>query len=230
MTQAMKLIHTHSLHLNIEQIGATGGGAHKYANSFEENLGIQMSAKGEMDSLVTGVQFVLSDFDGECYTFEPNEDVTRKHETTKTHVEIPVEVTKSHIAPKQQKDSLCHEYKNLNSTKKINKMNEIKEPENLKEGCPDENLRARKVKREFWTRKVKRDVVAKSESYPYMIVIIGTGVSVLRVDGLGKFERISGSTIGGGTYWGLCRLLTDVEDYESVLDLAERGKSSKVDM
>jgi len=230
MTQAMKLIHAHSLHLNIEQIGATGGGAHKYANSFEENLGIQIAAKGELDSLVAGVQFVLSDFDGECYTFEPNEGVTRKHETTETHVEMPVEVTKSHIAPKQQKDSLCHEYENLSSTKKTKKLNETKEPENLKEGCPDENLWARKVKREFWTRKVKRDVVAKSESYPYMIVIIGTGVSVLRVDGLGKFERISGSTIGGGTYWGLCRLLTDVEDYESVLDLAERGKSSKVDM
>lgn len=46
----------------------------------------------------------------------------------------------------------------------------------------------------------------------------------------GNFQRVSGSTIGGGTYWGLCRLLTDVEKFEEVLALAEKGDSEKVDM
>merc|ERR1740124_345852 len=109
-------------------------------------------------------------------------------------------------------------------------MNETNMPEHLKGEDPDENLWARKAKREVWTRKVKRDVVAKSNSYPYMIVIIGTGVSVLRVDGPRRHERISGSTIGGGTYWGLCRLLTDVESFDGALALAERGDPGKVDM
>ena len=77
---------------------------------------------------------------------------------------------------------------------------------------------------------MKRDFIIDSESYPYLLVMIGTGVSVLRVDGTGKHERISGSTIGGGTYWGLCRLLTDAESFDSVLGLAERGEPSKVDM
>jgi len=85
-------------------------------------------------------------------------------------------------------------------------------------------------KNKSWSRKVKRDKVAKSDSYPYLLVMIGTGVSVIRVDGPRKHERISGSTIGGGTYWGLCKLLTDVEDFESVLNLAEKGDPSKVDM
>jgi pantothenate kinase len=60
--------------------------------------------------------------------------------------------------------------------------------------------------------------------------MIGTGVSVLRVDGPRKHERISVSTIGGGTYWSLCQLLTDAEDIESVLNLAQCGDPSKVDM
>jgi type II pantothenate kinase len=33
-----------------------------------------------------------------------------------------------------------------------------------------------------------------------------------------------------GTYWGLCRLLTKCESYEEVLDFAERGDASVVDM
>lgn len=81
-----------------------------------------------------------------------------------------------------------------------------------------------------WARKVKRDVAGDNDSYPYMVVIIGTGVSLLRVDGPRKYERVSGSTIGGGTYWGLCRLLTDVETFEDVMKLAEQGDPSKVDM
>jgi len=55
-------------------------------------------------------------------------------------------------------------------------------------------------------------------------------VSILRVDGPRKHQRVSGSTIGGGTYWGLIRLLTDVEDFEDVMQLAEKGDPAKVDM
>lgn len=30
----------------------------------------------------------------------------------------------------------------------------------------------------------------------------------VQVDGEGKFERVSGTNVGGGTYWGLGKLLT----------------------
>jgi type II pantothenate kinase len=57
---------------------------------------------------------------------------------------------------------------------------------------------------------------------PDLLVTIGTGVSILRVDGPRQHVRVSGSTIGGGTYWGLMRLLTDIDDFQSVLKLAEK--------
>ena len=82
----------------------------------------------------------------------------------------------------------------------------------------------------WWSRKVQRDAISYSSAYPYLLVTIGTGVSILRVDGPRKHERISGSTIGGGTYWGLIRLLTDLEDFEDVMRLAEHGDPCKVDM
>lgn len=77
-------------------------------------------------------------------------------------------------------------------------------PERIKKN-PDE-----KIKEEEWSRKVQRDSIRDQNTYPYIVVSIGTGVSFIRVDGPGEnqFERVTGSTIGGGTYWGLCRLLT----------------------
>ena len=51
-----------------------------------------------------------------------------------------------------------------------------------------------------------------------------------KIDSPGKFVRVSGSSVGGGTYWGLCRLLTNCATYEEVLDLAESGDATEVDM
>jgi type II pantothenate kinase len=82
----------------------------------------------------------------------------------------------------------------------------------------------------WWSRKVQRDVISYNSTFPYLLVTIGTGVSILRVDGPRQHERVSGSTIGGGTYWGLIRLLTDVDEFEDAMRLAERGDPSKVDM
>lgn len=42
------------------------------------------------------------------------------------------------------------------------------------------------------------------------------------------FKRVSGSSIGGGTYWGLCRLLTGATSYDESLDMASKGDSDKV--
>ena len=74
MTNAMDLIRANQLHLNIREMGATGGGAHKFANLWKEELGIDIAKHDEMDSLVAGMQFVLSTVVGECYTFRPRND------------------------------------------------------------------------------------------------------------------------------------------------------------
>lgn len=52
----------------------------------------------------------------------------------------------------------------------------------------------------------------------------------LQVDGPARFKRVSGSSIGGGTYWGLCRLLTQAGSYDESLHMASKGDSEKVDM
>lgn len=66
--------------------------------------------------------------------------------------------------------------------------------------------------------------------FPYLLVNIGSGVSILRVDSETEFERVGGSCIGGGTYWGLCRLLTGAKTFEEAMDLCVAGDYRKVDM
>jgi len=163
MKETVQLFKKNDLHINIVQMGATGGGAHKYAMDWENILGIKMKKHDELDCLVAGLQYVLSDVVGECYTFKPKISYSK---TSQTH--------------------------------------------------------------EAWLTKVPRDELV--QVYPYLIVTIGTGVSVVKCNGPRKHERISGSTIGGGTYWGLCRLLTDVENFEDAMNLASKGDPTKVDL
>jgi type II pantothenate kinase len=213
MQNAMDLIKANNLHMNIAEVGATGGGAHKYAADWDRTLGIRMDKQDELDSLVAGMQFVLSTVVGECFTFRPREKRSASEsESEEDHnIGAPLE-DESDEEESPQKNSSDDESPEKNSS----------DEESAEKNSGTDEW--------WWSRKVQRDAVSYSSSYPYLIVTIGTGVSILRVDGPRKHERISGSTIGGGTYWGLIRLLTDVEDFDEAMRLANKGDPSKVDM
>ena len=65
--------------------------------------------------------------------------------------------------------------------------------------------------------------------YPYVVCNIGSGVSVLVVEGHNKFERVSGSSIGGGFFQGLCSLLCNCNSFEEAIELAAKGDNRNVD-
>eukprot|EP01063_Lacrimia_lanifica_P013329 TRINITY_DN19965_c0_g1_i1.p1 TRINITY_DN19965_c0_g1~~TRINITY_DN19965_c0_g1_i1.p1 ORF type:complete len:529 (+),score=161.91 TRINITY_DN19965_c0_g1_i1:55-1641(+) len=73
-----------------------------------------------------------------------------------------------------------------------------------------------------WEARAKVDVAAEVR-YPYLITSIGSGVSIIKVTGPGQWTRISGSCIGGGTFWGLSKLLTDVQSWEELEDVRQIG-------
>jgi len=55
--------------------------------------------------------------------------------------------------------------------------------------------------------------------FPCLLVNIGSGVSIVKVDEDGGFERVSGTSLGGGTLWGLLSLLTDAQSFDGELRL-----------
>ncbi|KAK2705483.1 hypothetical protein QYM36_015765 [Artemia franciscana] len=75
-------------------------------------------------------------------------------------------------------------------------------------------------------RKVEYDF---KNPYPFMVVNIGSGVSILVVHGPDNYKRISGSSLGGGTFYGLCCLLTGCTSFEEAMELAAKGDNKQVD-
>jgi len=65
---------------------------------------------------------------------------------------------------------------------------------------------------------------------PCLLVNIGSGVSLIKVDEDGSFERVSGTSLGGGTLWGLLSLLTGATSFDEMLALSEKGHNETVDM
>jgi len=68
-------------------------------------------------------------------------------------------------------------------------------------------------------------------SFPFLVVNIGSGVSILRVNSAeGDYERVGGTACGGATFLGLTRALTSANNFEEALALAEGGDASKCDL
>lgn len=72
--------------------------------------------------------------------------------------------------------------------------------------------------------------MSQDDVYPYLLVNIGSGVSILIVESQRSFHRVSGTSVGGGTFLGLVRLLTQVEQFSDAVELAKQGDSRNVDM
>nr|CAD7596981.1 unnamed protein product [Timema genevievae] len=66
--------------------------------------------------------------------------------------------------------------------------------------------------------------------FPYLLVNIGSGVSIMKVESEDAYERIGGTATGGGTFWGLGSLLTKAKGFDELLALAEKGDHRHIDM
>ncbi|WOK91944.1 pantothenate kinase 1-like [Canna indica] len=111
-------------------------------------------------------------------------------------------------------------YNNLD-TKDIEMVhNHLKEQENCQEPLVNSDGR------------VKSEHIDHNEHniFPYLLVNVGSGVSMIEVIGKWKFQRIIGTHLGGGTILGLARLLTGCKSYEEFLELSQRGNNLAVDL
>ncbi|KAI9184114.1 hypothetical protein H9P43_003167 [Blastocladiella emersonii ATCC 22665] len=135
---------------------ATGGGAHKFCDLLERELGVTIYKYDEMECLVKGLNFLVKYVPREVFSYRENEPI--QFETT-----------------------------------------------------------------------------PPAEAYPYMLVNIGSGVSILKVTGPGEMERVSGTSLGGGTYWGLMSMIATGQGraaltFEDMLELSKDGDNTNVDM
>lgn len=70
----------------------------------------------------------------------------------------------------------------------------------------------------------------EAESFPYLLVNIGSGVSILKVESKDEFHRVSGSSIGGGTFWGLACQMAGVTTWDEVHEMSISGDNRNIDL
>jgi len=75
-----------------------------------------------------------------------------------------------------------------------------------------------------------RSIESQAAVYPYLLVNIGSGVSMIKVNGPSDFQRIGGTSLGGGTLWGLLSLLTGARTFDQMLAMADKGDNNTVDL
>lgn len=53
---------------------------------------------------------------------------------------------------------------------------------------------------------------------------------MIKVSGPSQYQRIGGTSLGGGTLWGLLSLLTGARNFDDMLAMADKGDNSAVDL
>ena len=69
-----------------------------------------------------------------------------------------------------------------------------------------------------------------ADIYPYLLVNIGSGVSMIKVLNKGNYQRVGGTSLGGGTFWGLLSLMTGASTFDEMLAMADRGDNKNIDL
>ncbi|GAA5822203.1 hypothetical protein JCM11251_004892 [Rhodosporidiobolus azoricus] len=196
------------------KIMATGGGAHKFYERLRDELGIEVRREEEMECLVLGLGFVM-EIPNEVfwYSDELVQAISHPQQRALSAVNLP-STPRSSSTPLPLPSPLAHDGPML-------------DPATLAPPLPDELPRPSPNPPQY---SIKFDSEPTPAQFPCLLVNIGSGVSIIKVDDYGKFERISGTSLGGGTLWGLLSLLTGARSFDDMLALADRGDNSSVDM
>ena len=79
-------------------------------------------------------------------------------------------------------------------------------------------------------KKEKVFTAFEEDEGPKILVSIGSGVSIVKINSFDSFQRVGGTMIGGGTLIGLSNMMTGVKDFDRIIELASKGDHTKVDM
>lgn len=182
---------------------ATGGGAHLFNDLFEEELGVEVRREDEMQCLITGLNFItLIPDETFYYSDELVDNLSATYPGTQTKRQDPSSAASSSSSS-------------------------LLSPNGAPSPSPQTDLPRPSPDPPLYSPAFDSSPLPK---LPCLLVNIGSGVSIIKVDEDGKFERVSGTSLGGGTLWGLLSLVTDAESFDEMLEMASRGDNGTVDM
>lgn len=192
-------------------VAATGGGAYKFAESFETHLGVSLRPVDEMEALVKGFHFFRDSrhIRDEIYTYDLN---------------VPAPGGKRAWPGDLTQQPGCSLLVSIGSG-----------------ACPGLGARcagATEGGRRCTSATVRIDSrlappappwPGLALARPFASVSLCAGISVIKVEG-DRLQRVTGCSIGGATFWGLCRLMTRYSSFDEAIAAAEHGDNDKVAM
>ncbi|GJN89653.1 hypothetical protein Rhopal_002640-T1 [Rhodotorula paludigena] len=212
------------------KIMATGGGAHKFYEELHDRLGIEVRREEEMECLVLGLSFV-TEIPNEVfwYSDELIQAVSHPQERALSAVNLPSTPGSSSsplpILDMPVNDPLPGLSSSQYTSESSSSTSTLAPP--LPTTANDDLPRPSPNPPQY---SIRFDSAPGPAQFPCLLVNIGSGVSIVKIDDYGKFERISGTSLGGGTLWGLLSLLTGATSFDDMLALADKGDNSSVDM
>ena len=167
------------------KILATGGGAHRFYELFKGQLHVDVRREDEMECLIEGLKFI---------TMIPDEVYFFSDELIQSI---------SHPAASSSSSSSSSSATSCSSSTllKVPSTSSSSAPP-LERPSPDPPKYGVTFERN------------PTPQLPCLLVNIGSGVSIIKVDEDGAFERVSGTSLGGGTLWGLLSLLTPATSFD----------------
>jgi len=270
LEQVVGLLARQDLTASIARLGCTGGGSVKYRRVLEEQLGVEVVDIDEMASLVRGLEFVVGNVVGECYTYRPQHTNAAGGRPSASSPRIlPAVATTSSSSSRSSStrgtasgggSAAGRRQRSLTWTESFPSpsaadLEAAASSPSAPTPSPTPTQTPSPVMRVPWSLKVARPGQAVRSDFPYLLVSIGSGVSIIRVDGPdGQHQRVSGSSIGGGTFFGLARYLVEEDagcgvvqqqqqqqqqrrgayrkraSFDELLELAATGDACKCDM
>ncbi|XP_020796252.2 4'-phosphopantetheine phosphatase-like [Boleophthalmus pectinirostris] len=174
------------------------------------------------------------------YQIAVQENVTTRLHLIKfenAYLETCLDLIKDHLVSPEMKvirvtGGGTHKFKDLIEKKLGLKMDIEDEVTCLTKGC---NFVLRNIPHEAFVYSKHADPEFKFQNiqpdiFPYLLVNIGTGGSIVKVESEDKFECIGGSSISGRTFWGLGALLTKTKSFDELLQLASKGQHTNLDL
>ncbi|CEQ40617.1 SPOSA6832_02252 [Sporobolomyces salmonicolor] len=206
------------------KIMATGGGAHKFYDRLTRELGVEVRREEEMECLVLGLGFVM-EVPNEVfwYSDELVQAISHPQQRALSAVNVPSTpgsaATPLPIPPPSPPSSSSATFNPPTPATPPRPPPPLPSTDELPRPSPNPPQYS-----------ISFDSNPTPAQFPCLLVNIGSGVSIIKIDDYGKFERISGTSLGGGTLWGLLSLLTGAKSFDDMLALADKGDNSSVDM
>ncbi|KAH7281251.1 hypothetical protein KP509_36G037700 [Ceratopteris richardii] len=217
MEEFLYLTKEHSLVTDRRALGATGGGARKFGSKFWEIAGLRLSHFDELKSLVRGIDFLMKYAQHESFEYP-------KGSFQGGLIQRPFRSVEDSSS---ECDETLSEEEILESVDQLSKCKVALE----KTTSDAKDHATAKFRAVFCSGLTKCGVTEEAQTlYPYLVVNIGSGVSILLVESPEQFKRVGGTSLGGSTFLGLTAALTGCTSFKEAIELAAAGDSTEIDM